>query len=455
MQRQRTGAGRVPYLVVLAVAFAVVLGTPFVLRPRQPAVPAPAPGVQAPRDLPQRSLIIVSPHNEAIRGEFERAFTVWAAEKAGFTVKIEWRDVGGSTQAIKYVIDQFTQKPDGIGVDVFFGGGMDPFLEFTRRGLLQPCYVPAEVLAPIPQSFAGLEVYDADKRWFGACLASFGIMYNRPVLEILGLPEPQTWADMGRPGYFTWIASADPRLSGSMHTLYEIILQAYGWDKGWEVAARMGANSRGFTSQAVGMAIDLYALRAVAEAGDDRVGFHLPQNLTVVNPDGIAMLKGAPNADVAALFIEFVLSEAGQKLWVLRQGAPGGPTQSTLYRLPVIPGFAARFGKDAAVTLDPFTFEGSIKFDSSVTSRRWQILNDLLGACIIDVQEDLAAAWKGLRRLPADDPRVRELFAAPISEDELMTLAGSAWGDPAYRAKTIARWSAGARERYRRLKEAD
>ena len=230
--------------------------------------------------------------------------------------------------------------------------------------------------------------------------------------------------------------------------------------------ARIGANCRGFTSQAndvpkdvsageaaCGMAIDLYALRAIAEVGDERLGFHLPQNLTVVNPDGIAMLKGAPNADVARLFIEFVLSERGQKLWILRAGAPGGPVTNQLYRLPVIPGLVRRFGSDSVVTLDPFKFKGGMQFDSVKTSRRWRILNDLLGAWIIDVHGELTAAWKRLRELPADDPRVQELFAPPISEEEFMKLAGAPWSEPAIRAETIARWSQQARDRYRRLKQ--
>ncbi len=451
----------------VVLAFLVVLGTPFVLRNPQQAVPG-EPAERPPSGLPERGLIIISPHNEAIRTEFERGFNLWAAENHGFVASVDWLDVGGTMSAIKYVDDQFKQTPQGIQIDIFFGGGVDPFLEFGEKNLLRAAQIPDEVLEPIPQTYAGMEVYDARKRWFGACLAGFGLMYNKPVLDILDLPQPYAWEDLGRAEYFSWVASADPRHSGSMHMVYEIILQAYGWQKGWEVVTEIGANCRGFSRQAsdvpaevssgeaaCGMAIDLYALQAIGEVGEDRLGFRLPDGLTVVNPDGIGILKGAPHPETAELFIEFVMSPAGQRLWVLRPGAPGGPVRHGLFRLPVIPGFAARFGDDALVRFDPFEFEGGVEFDPHKKNVRWRILNDLLGAYIIDVHDELAAAWKRLRNLPPDHPRRRALMAPPISEEQLLRYAERQWNDHVFRADTIARWSREAQARYRRLREGD
>jgi len=375
-----------------------------------------------------------------------------------------WSGRAGTNQAILYVEDQFRRSPDGIDIDIFFGGGVDPYLSFSEKDLLRRCHLPAEVLDCIPQTYAGMEVYDGRQRWFGACLAGFGLLYNKAVLDRLGLPAPQTWADLGRAEYFGRVASADPRLSGSMHMAYEIMLQAYGWQKGWATLVRIGGNCRGFSRQAsqvprdvtlgeavCGMAIDTYGLRAVAEAPPGQLVFHLPQGLTVVNPDGIGVLKGAPHPELAELFVQFVLSEPGQLLWILRKGAEGGPEKFQLYRLPVIPGLIERHKADSVVSFDPFKFEGGIQFDPIKKNRRWRILNDLIGACIIDVHDELAAAWAKLRRAPADDPRVRELCAPPITEEELMRLAREKWQDPAFRAATVARWSNEARARYARL----
>src|SRR4030095_6694934 len=54
--------------------------------------------------------------------------------------------------------------------------------------------------------------------------------------------------------------------------------------------------------------IDFYAWAQVNEAGADKIGFVMPDNLTVINPDGIAILKGAPNPSVAEAFGSFVIA---------------------------------------------------------------------------------------------------------------------------------------------------
>ena len=447
--------------IAVIAAFVVLLGVPVALRPEKPETPE---GARVPEDA--EPLVIISPHSQSIRREFERAFSEWLATNHGRSARIEWTDVGGTMQAIAYVADQFQQTPSGIGIDLFFGGGVDPFLHLKPKGFLHRCSIPAEVLDRIPQTYAGMEIYDADHYWFGACLAGFGLFYNKKVLDFLDLPEPQTWQDLGRPRYYTWISSGDPRLSGSMHMVYEIILQAYGWEEGWATVMRIGANCRRFTRQAsevqwevsageaaCGMAIDTYALPAVARVGSDRMGFRLPDGLTVVNPDGIGVLKGAPHVETAELFVEFVLSEAGQKLWILKPGTPGGPHVYALHRLPVIPGLVRKYSETSAVSLNPFEFEGGVDFDPEKKNVRWRILNDLFGARIIDTHSELSRAWRRLRHLPEDHPDRRRLLRPPISEREMLELAGQRWNDPYFRAETVSGWSAEARELYRTLAE--
>ena len=446
--------------IVLGIAILLTLAIPFVLRPQGRDVD----DTRQYRDLPAHKLILISPHWEGVRTEFGRAFSAWTAERFGHRTEMEWLDIGGAADAIRYVKSEFTRAPQGIGIDIFFGGGVDPFMQLADADLLAPVRLPDEVLEAIPRTFAGIEVYDVDGRWFGAALAGFGILYNRKVCERVGLPIPATWQDLGRPEYLTWVGSGDPRSSGSIHMAYEIILQAYGWEEGWEIVTRMCGNTRNFSRAgsevpkdaamgeiACGMSIDVYAWRQVAEVGAERMGFVLPEGLTVINPDGIGVLKGAPHPELAARFVEFVLSEPGQKLWCLKVGAAGGPREFELDRMSVIPGFSARFGDDAAVPYDPYEWKSAFTYDPGKGSLRWTVLNDLLGATMIDTHRELVAAWRRASELPSDDSGAKALLRPPVSEAELLQLASDRWSDAEFRARTRTRWANEAKARYRRI----
>jgi len=458
----RTGSSRTATSITLGVLLIVVLGLPFVFRPAE--VEVAAHGEEPASDLPEKKLVIISPHWEGVRTEFGRAFNAYTVQKFGHRTKLEWLDVGGTSDAVRYVKSEFTRTPDGVKIDLFFGGGVDPYLQFMQNNLLCRCDLPAEVLDAIPQKFAGIEIYDAEQRWFGACLSGFGILYNKPVLRALDLEPPPTWEALGRPEYFTWVGSGDPRSSGSVHMVYEIIPQAYGWEKGWAAIVRMAGNIRSFSRSAsqvprdcavgeiaMGMAIDVYAWRQIAKSGSDRMGFLLPEGVTVVNPDAMAVLKGAPDKDLAEKFIAFVISEPGQKLWAFKLGAPGGPKEFELNRMSIIPGFAQRYGEQASVKFDAYSWKGGFLYDSDKGSTRWGILNDLIGACIIDTHEELVRAWQRVSKLPAHHPLAAELVAPPITEKEMLELARGKWGEQEFRTRTVARWVREAKERYCRI----
>ena len=113
--------------------------------------------------------------------------------------------------------------------------------------------------------------------------------------------------------------------------VYEIILQTLGWDEGFALLTKIGGNVRGFSAGAnaiptdvvagqviYGLAIDFYAYGQIAVVGADKIQYVVPADGAVVTADPIAILKGAPNLPVAQKFLEFVLSEDAQKLWMLR-----------------------------------------------------------------------------------------------------------------------------------------
>ena len=113
-------------LVILAAALIVAL--PFVLR-RPTDV-----GDWRPGDL---VLVVVTPHNEALRYEFAEAFSRWHRSRHGRPVKLDWRVIGGTTEIMRYLASEYTSACQGWwrrgghdwpagGGDMILDRGFDP-----------------------------------------------------------------------------------------------------------------------------------------------------------------------------------------------------------------------------------------------------------------------------------------------------------------------------------------
>ncbi len=408
----------------------------------------PLPGKTTFAGKADDKLVIISPHWDGIRNEFGDAFASLYKRETGRTIALDWLDPGGTNDCVRYVLSEFKRNPAGIGIDVFFGGGTDPFLLMKNGGMLAPLTLDSSVIGPIPQAIGGINLFDPDHRWYGAVLSSFGISYNKWVARKLGFAVPTSWKDLADPMLFSWVGAADPRNSGTMHLMFEIIVQAYGWNNGWRILTGIAGNAKTFSNNAseippmvakgdlaFGMAIDMYGWAAVAGAGEDKVGFVLPTNLTITSADAIAMLTGAPHPAAAKRFIEFVLSEQGQKLWFLRKGTPGGPVRQELDRMPILAGLYDKFAGQTAVHGNPFATAGGFHFDNALASRRWVVFNDLLGAALIDHGRELRTAWKP--NATAGDPAWASM---PITEVECMRLAVHDWQDPVKKNREMLRW---------------
>lgn len=419
-----------------------------------------------PASMKNNTLLVVSPHNQQIRDAFSKAFSDYHQQRHGAPVQVEWLDQGGTGAMMQYIRSEFTRSPEGINLDVLFGGGTEPYLELASQGRFEKHQPPEEILVALPKTYGGIPLYAEDYAWFGAALSGFGIIYNKPLLEKQGLPTPTVWENLADPKLYSWVGSADPRQSGSVHMTYEIVLQAYGWEKGWDVITRLGGNLRRFAGSggdvpkdvaagdvACGMAIDLYAWQQVAETGADRLAFFMPEGLTVINPDGIGIFKGAPHKEAAGRFIDFVLSEEGQKLWMLKAGDPDLPGDQPLYRMSVLPSLYEELGDRQQMDVNPFAAKSSLNFDVEKSRARYIILNDLLGALVVDTHKDLQRAWKTVVDAGIPPDALAELSRVPITEEEALNLAASQASDDAARNSRIAGWVKFAREKYAKAEE--
>ncbi len=145
-----------------------------------------------------------------------------------------------------------------------------------------------------------------------------------------GKPVPESWKALADPQYKGLISSAKANSSGSAYIQLAAVLQAFGSeDTGWDVYKGMLSNfvlsdSSGAVPRFVndgelpiGLTLEDAALRYVQGGGPVKIVY--PSEGTAIAPDAMALVKGAPDTDNGKAFIDFMLSEEGQKI-VAEQG---------------------------------------------------------------------------------------------------------------------------------------
>ncbi|MCH8906693.1 MAG: ABC transporter substrate-binding protein [Candidatus Heimdallarchaeota archaeon] len=217
---------------------------------------------------------------------------------------------------------------------VGWGGGPTLFNNLADKGALSPITDPdlvALIAANISDTIAGADMkqYDAngDLIWVGSAISSFGFTVNNAELEARGLPKPLTWEDLAAPEFFTFDSQFNIGLGNAPDTtsntrIYQILLQKFGWEKGWELIYRMAGNGKIYggsveTRQsvisgetAVAMTIDFYGVIAMNE--NPNTEYIVPQNASIVNADPIALAQNPKHPAAANAFIQYVLSPEGQ-----------------------------------------------------------------------------------------------------------------------------------------------
>jgi iron(III) transport system substrate-binding protein len=223
-------------------------------------------------------LVIVTPHNEAIRYEFEHGFSKWHQAKYGKPVKIEWRAIGGTTEIMRYLASEYasaakawwtrslhkpwpenatekvtesapptqadllelyikfreTDDPEAFSsrIDLFFGGGEFDHSNAFRQGLTVAPWKGGQEpkslfnedsIVLIPEKMSGETWRTASV--FGNAISTFGICYNLDRLRELGASNPpDRWDDLANPIYFGQVGVADPSKSGSVAKAFEMLI---------------------------------------------------------------------------------------------------------------------------------------------------------------------------------------------------------------------------------------
>jgi ABC-type Fe3+ transport system substrate-binding protein len=391
----------------------------------------------------------------------------------------------GVTDVIFHTLSEanwITQAQTGT-YDLGWGGGPILFDGLIDAGLtleLNDTGVKAEV-DQTPGQIAGapMKRYDNSGKlmWTAAAISTFGFTVNNDVLEAKNAEVPESWTQISRPEYFLeaapLIAMGNAPGTTSNTRIYEIIIQKFGWEQGWSILSSMAANSRieggsvavldAVTGGTVGvsMTIDFYGYGA--QLSNPACEYIIPAEQSIVNADPICLFNGdlAKRAGANA-FIQFVLSQEGQSLWL----------NPDISRMPVREdAFDTTIGatrNDLKIAYNITVNNKGIDFNDSEAASYHGTLLYYFEAVFTDAHAEHVAAWKAIvdawkNSGTSNTPRIQEYnltnwvvaLGAPIVPiEEARTISENMEKTASFRSTKKAEWTALAKTRYSAIKIA-
>ena len=163
-------------------------------------------------------------------------------------------------------------------------------------------------------------LYDGDKTYFSTKLITTGLLNNTRAAM-----TPTSWNDLTKPEAKGQVTMPSPLTSGA--ALVHLATLTQNPDFGWayyEKLAENGAIASGGNGgilksvaggeKAYGVIVDFLPIREAAKGAP--VNFTFPQEGVSAVTEPVAILSTAKNPDAAKAFVDFLLSEEGQKLAV-------------------------------------------------------------------------------------------------------------------------------------------
>jgi iron(III) transport system substrate-binding protein len=260
----------------------------------------------------------VGPVYTELAESLNRSFKAYYKKTYGKDIEITFVKPGGWPVCLDKV-RLWGGKPDA---DIFLGAGAPAHEIAKKEGLIVP-YRPKD-WDKVPAKWGGMKVKDEGDYW--TCFAPWIVtnLYNEKVLKKLRLPPPKTWNDLLNPIYRGNIVHTLPYASGTMHEAVEILIQGFGEKEAWKylrlLAAQLGRFSTGSTdtTQLVGrgevpIGIAQPQMNAMAARKDGYPVRDLLPEKTILVPEAVALLKGAPNEANGKIFLDWLFSMDGQK----------------------------------------------------------------------------------------------------------------------------------------------
>ncbi|UCG03684.1 MAG: extracellular solute-binding protein [Candidatus Heimdallarchaeota archaeon] len=420
---------------------------------------------------PQATLFAVTRHDFTIYDKYETRFKELYPE-CGDIQWLELADVAAWRSAI--------QSPN-YNIDILWGGGPTFFNVLADEDLILPIQdatLTSYLDDNVPEEMAGAEMSrkeGGEYLWVAAAISSFGFTVNHKNLETYGLEVPRSWEELASPEYFLGttqhaIGMGDAPETTSNTRIYQIILQKFGWEAGWDILTRMHGNSKIFEAgsgatrdsvvtgeQAVAMTIDFYGYQAQVQNKDCE--YILPENETYINADPIAVASSTANRDLTEKFVEFVMSDQGQAMWL----------DDTINRIPILydafeyaeTNFDNERPDLESVFLNLNTSAQTIDFSEDIALSIFDAMRFHCHGAYTKSQEYLYDTWGDLvdqyrkGRISEAEFRSlsREMSDPPVTLKEMQQKESDYVADPNLRDKIINDFKSAALERYAAVKE--
>lgn len=249
-------------------------------------------------------LVVYSPHGKDLLQHYEQGF-----ERAHPDVDVQWVDMGSQD-----VLDRLRSEQVNPQADLWFGAPAETFSRGAREGLLA-AYTPTWA-AEVPA-----EAHDAQHLWYGTYLTPEVIAYNSEALTVADAPAD--WDDVLDPRWKGKVIIRDPIPSGSMRAIFGAIIlrelrRTGSTAAGFEWLRRLDGNTKEYVIsptmlyQKLGQREGLVSLYDMPDIETLRrttkypIASRIPASGTPLLVDGIALVHGAPHANAARQFYEFV-----------------------------------------------------------------------------------------------------------------------------------------------------
>ena len=341
------------------------------------------------------ALVLITPVGKSFSDPALAEFRAYA--KRRWNVDVKASALAAGTPIAYGQIVEWKGRPQA---DLFWGGESALYDRLAAQNLLAPLKLPKAVTDGIPDRIGkpkAVSLKDPKGFWVGTVLESCGIAYHPRLLQRLGVPPPKDWDDLLDPRLKGNVVQAPPTRSSSSHAAYEVILRREGDAKGWEWLKRLAANTGLFAPRsrdvpavvakgefAVGFAVPSYFAFEDRLAGFD-IRYVAPRTAWITSGPA-AILAGAKHPKAARAFVEFLLSERGQRIAMERGLFPIVPK----YRIQGAPGSTAELAVEFNGGMRSyFDVEVLSVYDDELAQQRFEQVNATYRKEIESVLEEL------------------------------------------------------------------